>query len=177
MQNKQELNLEQINLIRQQGLRPVIVGCIINDQKLLMVYKEKYNLWFLPQGGIKNEESVSQAIKREMIEELGQSFFDNCQTDFIFLSANQVNFPSKHRGSRDLFTDQGAKIFMKGKKYLFYMIKSDQQDVDITQTEFNDYQWVNYEQGKALAEKIYQKGKKRITLDIMEKLKNNKIIN
>ncbi|MFC1598790.1 NUDIX hydrolase [Patescibacteria group bacterium] len=176
MQNNQELSLEQINEIRQQGLRPVVVGCFINDQKLLLVYKEEYGLWFLPQGGIKNKETISDAIKREMTEELGSSFFSKADQFYIFLDENIVKFPLQNRGNRDLFTDQAGKIFMKGKKYFFYIINTATQELNVSETEFNNYQWVDFEQGKKLAEQIYQKGKKRITLDVLELLKNNNFI-
>jgi 8-oxo-dGTP pyrophosphatase MutT (NUDIX family) len=177
MQNNQDLSLKQINEIRKNELRPVVVGCFINEKKLLIVYSEKYKLWFLPQGGIENNETIPAAIKREMIEELGADFINKTQQDYIYLGENQIDFPKQQHGNRELFTDQGEKKVMKGKKYLFYVIKAKTQAIDIAETEFDKYQWVNYEQGMNFVEKIYQERKKRITLDALDLLKNNNFIN
>lgn len=164
-------NLDEINTIRKSGFRPQVIGCFLKDKEILFLFKKKYNLWQLPQGGIDNKESVEEATLREMTEELGSDF-----TAFIKINSlvgkNQVEFPDKTKNSRDLKTDDGKKIFMKGKKYFFIAINTKLADLDIRKTEFDDYKWLDFEKALKLAENIYQKGKQRITIDALEKLNN-----
>lgn len=171
----QDINLAQIDECRQAGLRPVAVACIIFNNKILMVYKKKYNLWQLPQGGIKNKELPQDALRREIKEELGKSFL--LESKFVYLDGGKILFPFKKQDARDLQTDKGADVYMKGKKYFFYLLKAEKPEINLAETEFDGYQWVNYEQAKKLAENVYQKGKKRITLKVLNLLKNNSYIN
>ncbi|HDQ22453.1 MAG TPA: NUDIX hydrolase [Candidatus Uhrbacteria bacterium] len=172
----QDINLVQIDECRQAGLRPVAVACIIFNNKILMVYKKKYNLWQLPQGGIKNKELPRDALRREIKEELGKSF-SLFEDDFFYLGEGKIFFPFKKQGVRNLQTDEGEAVYMKGKKYFFYLVKAVKPEINLAETEFDGYQWVNYEQAKKSAENIYQKGKKRITLKVLNLLKNNSYIN
>lgn len=40
--------LEQINDIRKTGFRPGVVGCLINNDKVLLFYKREYDQWTFP---------------------------------------------------------------------------------------------------------------------------------
>ena len=176
MVNNPDLSLRQIDNVRKKGLRPQVVACFIYEHKLLMVYKKKYDLWQLPQGGIDNNEYVEQTLFREMKEELGEKFIKQIDNRALYLGDDQIIFPPKTQGSRNLRTDAGKMVEMKGKKYYFYAIEANKPKIDLRQSEFNDYKWVNYAQGINLAKTIYQKGKKRITLKALDLLKEQKII-
>ena len=172
-------SLEQIDKIRKEGFRPEAVGCIISgNKKLLFLYKGEYKLWQLPQGGIENKEGVGQALVRELTEELGEEFISRCALpkDFV-VSFEQISFPPAVCASQELDTDEGEKVPMKGKAYFFCLLNLEGEErLNIEKTEFDDHIWTSYDQAKFLAGQIYQKGKKRITLAVLEVLKKRGLI-
>ena len=161
--------LSEINAVRRKGLRPQVVGCILHDKKLLFVYKAEHKLWQLPQGGIDNGETIEQAIKREMTEELGENFASKLKIGSL-LGTDKLIFHPEKQGSRELTTDDNEKKFMLGKKYFFVAIVASDDKLDITETEFNDYKWLSHDSAKLFAKMIYQKGKRRLTEKIINLL-------
>lgn len=172
----EKLSLEQIDAVRKQGLRPQVVGCFLNNQKLLFVYHREYNLWQLPQGGIDNFETVDQAFLREMTEEMGEEFTKNASSDISIIGEDLITFPLAKQGTRELKTDDGKDIFMEGKKYFFAVSETSSTELEIEQTEFDDYKWVSYAESLALADTIYQKGKQRTILKVLETLKEKSLL-
>lgn len=169
-------SLTQIDSARIDGFRPQVVGCFIHANKLFMFHEKKYDLWQLPQGGIENKETIENAIAREMAEELGDDFFDLAIKSYTLMGSNSVKFPPEHRGGRDLSTDNGQQVEMRGKWYYFIAIQTTANDVNIDKTEFDDYKLLSYDKAVQLTESIYQKGKKRITLLAIDLMKQNKLI-
>ncbi len=167
--------LPEIDEIRQNGFRPQVVCCILRNNKILFVYKEKYKLWQLPQGGIDNKETIEQATLREMSEELGTDFTKSFQIDEI-IGRDELIFPKHLQGSRNLQTDNGEKKLMLGKQYFFIPIQTTTAILDITKTEFDNYKWLTYEESLELTKKIYQKGKQQLTLKIIQTLHNKKLL-
>lgn len=169
-------SLQQIDSTRQQGSRPEVVSCFLNDRKVLFCFKKEHNLWQLPQGGIDNKETAEKALIREMTEELGSTFVDSCDQTFTLIGDGKIEFPPRTQGSKELKTDQGEKVFMRGKKYFFYAINADTQTVNLEETEFDDYQWLSYSRAMDLANQIYQRGKRRITIRALHLLKESQLI-
>ncbi len=169
------ITLEQIDNIRQEGLRPQVIGCILHDKKILFVYKKKYKLWQLPQGGIDNKETIEQATLREMSEELGTDFTKSFQIDEV-IGDDTLIFPKHLHGSRNLQTDSGEEKLMLGKKYFFIPIQTTTPELDITKTEFNDYKWLNYEEALLTTNSIYQKGKQQLTQKIITLLHKKNLL-
>lgn len=163
--------LEEIDKIRRKGFRPQVVGCFLNSGRLLLVYKKEHDLWQLPQGGIDNRETMKEALVREMKEELGEKFINANNQNISLISEAKVEFPANKQDVRNLQTDDGETIMMKGKKYFFLKAIVAELNIDIGETEFDDYVWVSYEEGMALAKKIYQKGKKRVTIKVLKRLR------
>ncbi len=155
--------LDQLNTIRKSGFRPNIVTCLLYESKILFLYKKEYNLWMLPQGGIDNEENPEEAVVREMKEELGDPFVEQVESDPEYVCSNVIEFPPQTRGNKDLETDGGKEVFMKGKVYFFYAWQTPSDDLDIEKTEFDDFKWLEFNNAVVTASKIYQKGKQRIT--------------
>jgi 8-oxo-dGTP pyrophosphatase MutT (NUDIX family) len=170
-----EVTQENLDQVRKMGFRPVAVACFVANKKLLMVYKAEHKLWQLPQGGIENGETIGQAIRREMKEELGQDIGTR-DKDFVLLVESLLEFPAQMHGSRELKTDEGSEIKMKGKKYFFIAVKNKLKNLDVRKTEFDGYDWLDFESARKLAEEIYQAGKKRITLEALNLLKERKLI-
>ncbi len=168
-------SLQEIDKIRRQHLRPEVVGCILHERKLLFVYDKERQLWQLPQGGINSKENIQEAIEREMQEELGKNFSENLTINDI-VGEDKIIFPEKKRDSRQLQTDQGEKITMKGKKYFFIAIDASQQNLDISDTEFDDYKWFSYDNAMLFTNMIYQKGKRRLTKNILKALRGKQLI-
>jgi len=167
---------QDLDKIRKQGFRAQVVGCFLNCKKLLFLFNEKYNLWQLPQGGIDNQETIDQAFSREMTEELGKAFMKAVDKNLTLVGEDQIIFPIATQGSRNLKTDNGETIFLKGKKYFFITVAVNISDIKIESTEFDDYKWVSFSEGMVLANKIYQKGKQRVTIKILNVLKESELL-
>lgn len=163
--------LEFLDKIRKEGFRPGVVACIIHGRKLLLFYKEDHKIWQLPQGGISNKETYLDALARDLTEELGGEFVLHLNLSEVdIIDEDRMEFkPGRHEVS-DLETDAGESVPMLGKHYYFCVIKSATDKIDITQTQFDQFFWVTYIEAYFLANKMYQKGKRRITLKIITKL-------
>lgn len=168
--------LQEIDAIRKEGMRPQVVGCFVSNKKTLLVYSEKYNLWQFPQGGIDNNEGLEEAVVREMSEELGEGFVRKRGNKIVCIGKDALMFPESRQGSRELQTDSGEEIFMRGKTYFFMVLQSYTEEIDIAKTEFDEYMWLPYEQAKRLAQNIYQAGKRRMTCAILDTMHERDII-
>lgn len=164
------ISKEKLDEIRQSGFRPGIVGCFIYNKRVLMVYSHEFRLWQLPQGGIDNNETIREAIVRELTEELGEFVTKQCEEEYTLFGENKVEFPKKNHGNRPLQTDGGEELMMKGKKYFFIKIDAKNPDIRLKKTEFDDYYWLNYKDAKKFSATIYQRGKQRITNFALDRL-------
>ena len=162
--------LKELDQIRKNGHRPQVVGCFLHNKKILFLYKKEHDLWQFPQGGIDNNETIEEAVLREMKEELGSDFLKDVEVGDLIMK-DGLEFSSDKWGSRNLKTDDGEEVLMKGKKYFVIKVKAGLTELDINQTEFDDYRWLDYEEALKLTETIYQKGKKRITEEILDSLR------
>ena len=173
----QEPTLEQLEKIRETGFRPGVVACILNTKKLLMFYKKEHKLWQLPQGGINSGESPLDALKREIIEELGNTILSGLDFSNVpYLLNDRMEFKPGRHSIGTVETITGKEITMVGKEYFFYSIQSGTSEVVISETQFDEYFWVSYKEGYFLADRMYQKGKKRITQKVLNKLSELKLI-
>lgn len=171
-----EPTLEELNNARKQGFRPGVVVCVVNDNKLAMFHKDEFSEWQIPQGGIENGESTHEAIYREMVEELGEKFVNTFKDPIAYIGSDQLEFPKARYGVKDLKTDDGKEVLMKGKKYYIYAISTDEKTVDINETEFDSYFWVGAEQAAYLANASKAKNKKKLVLRIIEQLTSSGFI-
>ncbi len=168
-------SLTDLDQIRQMSFRPSVVGCFINQSKVMFVYHEKYDLWQFPQGGIKNKEPIDEALINEMREELGDEFISHIDR-FTLIGEDRVEFlPAKYT-THNLKTDAGEHVVMKGKHYFFYAIFTRNRMLRLADTEFSDFEWVYFNEGMKLAQTIYQTGKQRITKHALELLKESEYI-
>lgn len=71
------------------------VGMVIKkDDKVLMLYHNKYNLWTIPVGKVNENESYTEAAIRECKEEIGIDVLnlhilkDNCNLEYVLEGRN-----------------------------------------------------------------------------------------
>lgn len=176
-ENSKPPTKETLDELRQEGFRPSVIICCINDKKVLMLHKKDYGIWMFPQGGINNDEDLNDAIFRQLEEEMGEEFVKNCDEDVIFFGDDQIEFlPGKH-DNKKIVTGEGLEVDMIGKKFYLYAVACKKKDIDIKKTDFDDYFWLEYKPAMFLARKIYQRGKSRVTTKIIDLLKKEKLIN
>jgi 8-oxo-dGTP pyrophosphatase MutT (NUDIX family) len=168
------LTSHYINAIRASGFRPEVGICLLHHKKLLMLYDQKHDLWQLPQGGIKNGETAEAAFKREGTEELGAEIMGGLTGAGVYIAQEQLRF--KTSDSKSITTDDGTHIPMQGKEYFFIAAETAAPQLDILETQFDEYKWCNYAQALETAQGIYQKGKQKITVDVVEELKRLELI-
>ena len=167
-----------IDSLRKKGLRPQVVACVINNRKILFLYKRKYKLWGFAQGAINNNEEFYDAVRRELAEELGREFESKCKISHLGVFGQaKIIFPKDLQGSRKLFTDEGEEVTMLGKKYFYALVLAETKYVSLHESEFEKYNWVYYAEAIKLIKSIYQQGKKDMTEDILTELYERKIIN
>lgn len=164
-------SLDYIEAARLQGLRPGVTVCLINGQRLLMFYQKEYDLWQIPQGGIQQGESVDEALKREMTEELGAGIVARIQFPSAYVGENQVIFPPEKLTGETLDLADGQKITMQGKKYFFMAAELGSPEITSGETQFDDYKWADFLEALNTADTVYQRGKKRITIDAVHSLR------
>jgi putative (di)nucleoside polyphosphate hydrolase len=169
--------LQYFESLRSKGLRPQIVACFLNQNKILFFFKREHSLWQLPQGGIDNHENIEKAFVREMIEELGKNFLLQCEiVSLRIVHENKIHFSRDKWNVKELFTDEGKPVSMQGKKYFFLAVEIENSDIKIEETEFDDYRWMTYDEALDISKKIYQKGKKRITIETLTALRKNNLL-
>lgn len=168
--------LEELDNLRKAGLRPSVVGCFINNKKILLVYQKVHNLWQLPQGGIDNGQNLEQAFSKEMSEEVTEDFFKNVETPAQLIAEDKIEFPPSKQNLREMKSDAGEPLQMKGKYYYFMVANSKVTDLTIGATEFDDYKWLNYDEAVKLIKDTNTGGKLRITNMILNRLKDKNLI-
>ena len=93
-----------------------------------------------------------------------------------YLGEDKISFLGSSYRQRELKTAAGKNVLMKGKYYFFFALNTSLDKIDIVKTEFDKYVWADYAQAKKLADSIYQKGKKKITLKALRLLKDRQFI-
>jgi 8-oxo-dGTP pyrophosphatase MutT (NUDIX family) len=168
--------VEDFNQDRQAGLRPGVVICVINKElKILLGLKEEYQIWEIPQGGIGEDENLISALKREIAEELGESFLHSL---FIpekpLVATDKIVFPEQSLKGQTLKAGE-QDILMVGKKYYICLVVQ-KENVEPDKIEYGDFRWVSFSEGMKIVETIPQKGKKRVLRKILEILKEGGLI-
>ena len=168
---------KDLNEVRKTGFRPSVMCCCIHEKKVLMLYKKEYSLWMFPQGGVDNGEEIIGAVFREIQEELGEKFKKNCiQDEILVYGDDQIEFLPEKQIADGLQTDDGISMTMIGKKFYFCAVASVSEELDIKDTEFDDYYWLEYQPAMFLAKKIHQPGKRRVTMKALNLLKEMDVI-
>jgi hypothetical protein len=149
-----EPTLEELDELRKQGLRPSVVGCFLND----------------------NKENLNQAFFRELGEEITEDFVSNCDKNIKLITVDKIEFPPSKQGLRDLVTDAGESVVMKGKYYYFCLTNANNPEITIGATEFEDYKWLNFDEAYKLIKETNTGGKLRTTSTILHLLKDQGLL-
>lgn len=169
-------SLEELDKKRQEGFRPGFVFCFIQDGKILLLYKNDYECWLVPQEGIEPNEDLESAKNRGIKEEMGQEFLNYCDPGFEFIYEDKLEFAKNKQNTRDLHTNDGTRIWMKGKYYYYIVVKNFSASVDLKNTEFDTSCWVDYITAKYLNSKMQQKNKREIFDSVLDILHSNRYI-
>lgn len=112
-----------------------------------------------------------------MDEELGKDFTDKCQLpkEGIF-GQYTLEFPKNLQGTKEIQTIGGKDVTMIGKKYFYTLVKASSTYIDLAQSEFDQYCWMDYEQAIDLISQIYQRGKRTMTQQVVDILYDHDII-
>lgn len=155
---------KQLDEMRATGYRPTVVVCILNDKKVLMLFKKEYRLWLLPQSGLDAKEDPAKVILKEIKETLGATFTKKCEKTLVYLGEDQVEFLPEKQTNEEITTTDGKVFKMIGKHYYFYALNCGTDKIELGETQYDEFYWFDSKPGLVLASKIYQPGKRRITM-------------
>lgn len=168
--------LEQINELRRRGFRPSVVSCFIHERKVLLFFKQEYSVWMFPQSGIENKQTPEEAIKKGIGEEIDETLIENSEGNYELFYRKDLVFAKSRQGLNELETDEGDKVHMKGKFYLFYAINVANPAFDIEKTDFDDYFWLDHQKAKYLTYNKNLSNKKLIVAKAIDLLKEQDFI-
>lgn len=171
-----KLTLRKIDKARKKGFRPGVVGVFVNNKEVLLFYKSDWDLWLFPQGGIRNKELAEEALVREMNEEVAEGFSNTWQSEPVLIFEDRIRFRKALHNKRDLVTDSGEHIPMIGKQYFYFLVEVSEKDIDIDDSEFDDYRWVSFDEAVEISTQIYQKNKKKALIKVLNILLKNNFI-
>ena len=129
-------------MIDSQGFR-YNVGIVIcnNLGQLLWAKRIKQSAWQFPQGGIREAETLEQAMYRELNEEVGLNDQD---VKILHKTANWLHYRLPNNFIR--YHKDPLCIGQKQKWFLL-SLESDESQVELSNCvdpEFDDWRWVNY---------------------------------
>lgn len=126
--------------------RPCVAMIVVNDHKKILVCKRnnqgihKFEKeWQVPQGGIENNETAEQAMKRELLEEIGTN-----KIKIIFESSHWYYYDFPKYLKKSPITEQ-----YKGQKQKWFLLEleGDSSLINLNTTdyaEFTEFCWVDH---------------------------------
>jgi putative (di)nucleoside polyphosphate hydrolase len=123
--------------------RQGVYALILENNSILMVQKKSNGMWDFPGGGIDEGESIEQAIKREILEELGISKIDLIH---IGKTTNKYDWPEKEIEKH--FNKTG--ILRKGQEQNFVVFKylAIENNINLQEEELLNYKWIPFSELK-----------------------------
>lgn len=129
-------------MIDSEGFRPNVGIVICNKQgQLLWAKRIGQSAWQFPQGGIKAEESLEQALYRELDEEVGLAEGD---VKILHKTDDWLRYKLPKNFIR--FNSDPLCIGQKQKWFLL-SLESDEEQIRLDKSgdpEFDDWRWVSY---------------------------------
>jgi len=128
-------------MIDKEGYRENVAIIILNDdQKVLWGKRLNENAWQFPQGGIKSNEKIEEAMYRELMEEVG---IKREKVEILGRTNNWLYYDVPKNWIR-----KDNKLY-KGQKQIWFLLKFLGNDNDIflknsPKPEFDNYDWIDY---------------------------------
>jgi hypothetical protein len=170
-------DIKKLDKIRATGYKPTVVACCVHDRQVVLFFKKDYRLWMLPQSGVDSSTDADQTVMQVISEELGKKFLSACSKSTVYLGEDQVEFLPEKQTNEEISLSDGSKSFkMIGKHYYFYAVEVATAEIDLSEGIYDEYYWLPSVAGMTLASKIYQPGKRRITLKAITLLKEKGLI-
>ena len=145
------------------GYRPNVGIIVANDQgQVLWARRVGQDAWQFPQGGINSNESVEEALYRELKEETG---LNPDQVEIVGSTRGWLRYKLPRRMLR-----QNASSFI-GQKQRWYLLKMLAEDTAVSFThsdtpEFDHWRWVSYwyplGQVVSFKQEVYRKAMKEL---------------
>ena len=132
--------------------RPNVGIVLLNENNLIFTgernvsYSEvKSTQWQMPQGGIDENESIDDAMYRELLEETGVKK-ENIK--LISKTKNWIYYDIPENLIGKSYTIKNNNIYYKGQKQIWYLLKFIGKDSDINlnnhhEIEFINWKWIN----------------------------------
>jgi putative (di)nucleoside polyphosphate hydrolase len=151
-------------VIDSDGFRPNVGIILSNDVgQVLWARRIGQDAWQFPQGGIKHDESVEDALYRELLEEVGLREHD---VDILACTRGWLRYRLPKRMVR--YNSQPVCIGQKQKWFLLRMT-SDDSSVNLGHSvnpEFDGWRWVSYwyplDQVVPFKREVYRKALKEL---------------
>jgi putative (di)nucleoside polyphosphate hydrolase len=151
-------------VIDSDGFRPNVGIILTNDHgQVLWARRIGQDAWQFPQGGIKHEETIEDALYRELQEEVGLKAHD---VEVLACTRGWLRYRLPKRMVR--YNSQPVCIGQKQKWFLLRMV-SDDASVNLGYSgnpEFDGWRWVSYwyplDQVVAFKREVYRKALKEL---------------
>ena len=129
------------------GYRPNVGIVICNrDGQVFWARRVKRDGWQFPQGGVDQNESLTEAMYRELQEETGLT---QSQVRLIAHTKGWLHYDLPDHFLRNQQTDSTTKVSFKGQKQIWFLLEilGDDSVVDlqtgIQPAEFDSWKWVD----------------------------------
>ncbi len=106
-----EIDAKDYDINGEKYVRPSVRSIIIKQCKVAMVYSQKYNYYKFPGGGIEQNESHTDALVRETLEEVGLVVIPSSIREFGYVHRVQ-------KGKRE-------EVFIQDSFYYFCDVEND----------------------------------------------------
>ena len=117
------------------GIRKAVMAVLVNaENKVLIGSSPRDGGYKFPQGGLEPDEDIIEGLKRELIEELALTIFDD---DIVEVYATKVSYPYPNDG---YYIYDAQELSIVKVKYHTKMTIIPQDD------EFENLLWVNAEE-------------------------------
>lgn len=126
--------------------RQSVYAYIVNDNnQMLLVLKKNSKMWDFPGGGIDGNETLVEALGRELFEELGVSHYSiSLESELTY----KYDWPESER--RKNFKKNGT--WECGQEQHFYIIKPDKNDfkIKLQEEELTEFKWFDFSKIKTV---------------------------
>jgi 8-oxo-dGTP pyrophosphatase MutT (NUDIX family) len=165
-------NIEQLEKIRLEGIRPGVVICLTSKKEILLAFRKDYKLWYLPQGGIEPGETPEQAFTREATDEIGPLISPALGGTPQLIHVAELKFNTGKVTDETVTLSDGSVKQALGKMYFVYHLETTKIEIPDVGERNEDYYWLPYSSTNFLVSKLVQLNKKKLTLEILDKVKS-----